>query len=417
MKTALPQKLAILATATLAGIAPLTLPILPNTTSIAQAQQLFAETSVNQSNFAVVAEPLGGSYTLRIFEQIPGKKQCWSESGTNPVIINPLLQNFDYTGQCKVQKDANGYSIRVDGEDKGNNYILVLSQKDQDLLLLGRPGLGSGGKTMIIGRANGTASGQYLKIKLEPGWKLSQRTYQGKPLGHIYFSGTGTQIAYLDTTGGTPTTTPPTSGGDTGSSATFADIANDIYRKDIEQALALGFISGFKEDNTFRPQAALTREQMVSMIIEALKTVPDLDVGNIGAATSKPYPDVDQKRWSAAKIEWAKQNKLVKGYPDGSFRPIQPVTRAELMAALKGAIEYAVMQKSGTNIVEETTALFPFTDIAGHWGEPVIKQMSKICNIASPFNEQGDMFYPDSSALRNYAAAATLRAVKCKPLE
>lgn len=34
--------------------------------------------------------------------------------------------------------------------------------------------------------------------------------------------------------------------------------------------------------------------------------------------------------WAAASIEWAKERGLVKGYPDGSFKPNQAVTRAEM---------------------------------------------------------------------------------------
>jgi len=33
--------------------------------------------------------------------------------------------------------------------------------------------------------------------------------------------------------------------------------------------------------------------------------------------------------WAAPAIEWAKEMGLIKGYPDGSFKPNQPITRAE----------------------------------------------------------------------------------------
>lgn len=34
--------------------------------------------------------------------------------------------------------------------------------------------------------------------------------------------------------------------------------------------------------------------------------------------------------WAKASIEWAKERGLIKGYPDGSFKPNQAVTRAEM---------------------------------------------------------------------------------------
>ena len=36
--------------------------------------------------------------------------------------------------------------------------------------------------------------------------------------------------------------------------------------------------------------------------------------------------------WAKASIEWAKEKGLIKGYPDGSFKPNNPLTRAEACA-------------------------------------------------------------------------------------
>lgn len=42
-----------------------------------------------------------------------------------------------------------------------------------------------------------------------------------------------------------------------------------------------------------------------------------------------------EKHWAKTDIEWAMENGLMKGYPDGTFRPEQPVTRAELAVILR----------------------------------------------------------------------------------
>lgn len=39
--------------------------------------------------------------------------------------------------------------------------------------------------------------------------------------------------------------------------------------------------------------------------------------------------------WAKASIEWAKEKGLIKGYPDGSFKPNNPLTRAEMCAILE----------------------------------------------------------------------------------
>jgi len=46
------------------------------------------------------------------------------------------------------------------------------------------------------------------------------------------------------------------------------------------------------------------------------------------------FTDVTTKSVFAESIKWAKDNKIVKGYEDGSFRPNQPITRAEMIQTL-----------------------------------------------------------------------------------
>ena len=42
-----------------------------------------------------------------------------------------------------------------------------------------------------------------------------------------------------------------------------------------------------------------------------------------------------EKHWAREDIDWAISKGLLKGYPDGTFRPDQPVTRAELAVILR----------------------------------------------------------------------------------
>lgn len=77
--------------------------------------------------------------------------------------------------------------------------------------------------------------------------------------------------------------------GDSGNNR-FADIATDIYRQEILDAVDLNFIAGFN-NNTFRPLAFLTREQLVSMSLEALRTVPDVNLQLPTQVSTSPFPD------------------------------------------------------------------------------------------------------------------------------
>lgn len=49
----------------------------------------------------------------------------------------------------------------------------------------------------------------------------------------------------------------------------------------------------------------------------------------------EPMPKTDyENHWAEQHIRWAMEEGLIHGYPDGSFRPDQPVTRAELATIL-----------------------------------------------------------------------------------
>ena len=349
----------------------------------------FGEKEISQSEYIAVAAPFGQQeHQLLIIGQISDEKPCWSESGSNPVIVDPLLVKFDFTGICDRKTDANGYSIRIDGEDQARNYSLRIRRRNNDLVLVGSPPPNSQGQEIELGRANGVTDG-FAKIQLDQDWRFTKRTFEKKTLGHIYLTKGISQIP-------------------------FPDVENDIYLKEIRDAVALKFVSGFEEDNTFRPNDPLTREQLVSLVLESLKNVPDVTL-NVSTSTAQPpYPDVDASRWSAAKIAFAKENKIVEGYPNGEFRPERTVTRAEMMAVLRRAAEYAKNLKGLPSELQTKQTAFNFSDTANHpWASSLISQMSAYCGVASPLNERGQAFSPDEASQRNYAAAATLRTLNC----
>ncbi|MEH1874260.1 S-layer homology domain-containing protein [Nostoc sp.] len=202
----------------------------------------------------------------------------------------------------------------------------------------------------------------------------------------------------------------------------FTDVDADVYAKEIQEAVQKGLIAGFTSNNTFRPTLGLTREQMMSMVINALSKIPASPLtvphdppaaaANLLKVTSQPFPDVKVTRWSAAMIEWAKDNGIMQGYSDGTFRPTQIVTRAELMAVLRKAVQYAEDGGGGSGMINLQQAI-AFSDISNHWAHKQIIEMSAYCGVATPVNETGNAFYPNLGTQRNYAAAATLRMLNC----
>ncbi len=373
-----------------------------NFSSTPRAIAEVGEQQIDQNQVIAVAVSGGRFHNLVVIEQIPGKETCWSESGSQPTIVDPLWTTFDFTGSCRRATDSNGYSVRLDGQDTSQDYSLDLMDKGDEIHLVAVSRKDRSRTT--IGTTFGKANGEFLKIHLNPGWQFTKKTYKDKTLGHFYLSGDTVAIAAA---GDTPPTPPPPI-----PKASFNDTARDIYKDEIEQAVALGFIAGFK-DQTFRPQDSLTREQLVSMVIGALGKVSDLQIQTPDVATAQPYPDVARDRWSAAKIQWAQENKIVKGYEDGSFRPEKPVTRAELIAVLEGAAKFVNIRRGKVPELNLQSTGTSFEDLSGHWAQDKVQTMAGFCQVASPYNEVGSSFYPNNPSGRNYAAAATLRMHNC----
>lgn len=149
----------------------------------------FEQQEVNQDDLIAIARPYGDNkYDLLVIHQIPGQQKCWSESGANPILVHPLLLDFDFTGSCERSTDSNGYSIRIDGQDYGLDYLLRIIEHDGELILIGTHRDDPSQFEIIVGRSDGIANG-FIRLELDPGWRFTRRTYNGRVLGHIYLTG------------------------------------------------------------------------------------------------------------------------------------------------------------------------------------------------------------------------------------
>jgi hypothetical protein len=151
---------------------------------------MFSDTPVPHDRIIAIAAPYNeGLHQLLVIQQVADDQACWRESNPSngPIGVDPLLAYFDFTGICGRSTDSNGYSVRLGGQDLGWRYSLQIVKQDGDLRLMGMPTGNRQAAKLDIGRVGGWQEG-FVKIQLNPGWRMTQRTYLGEPLGHIYFS-------------------------------------------------------------------------------------------------------------------------------------------------------------------------------------------------------------------------------------
>ena len=148
---------------------------------------LFTTVPVDESKFILVSAPIGSGERsqLNIYEQRSDKRPCFAVGSGSPAVVDPLLSGFDFTGICNRYIDGNGYSLRIGGDDLGTRYRLTVVNTGTDMELLAAPTRDQSRPTMLVAKAGGSGSG-FLKLNLEPGWKLVRRAYGTKSLGHIY---------------------------------------------------------------------------------------------------------------------------------------------------------------------------------------------------------------------------------------
>ncbi|MDP7995369.1 MAG: DUF3747 domain-containing protein [Synechococcus sp. SP2 MAG] len=154
----------------------------------AKAQgSVFTAADVDESQFVMVSAPIGKgeSSQLNIYEQRTTARPCFAVSGASPAVVDPLLASFDFTGICNRYIDGNGYSLRIGGDDLGTRYRLSVVKTGSDIELLAVPTRDPSRPTMVVARSGGPGNG-FLKLNLEPGWKLMRRQYGKRMLGHLY---------------------------------------------------------------------------------------------------------------------------------------------------------------------------------------------------------------------------------------
>lgn len=155
--------------------------------AVAAQTTQFEQQEIDQSRFIVLAAPGGDiGYKLLILEQIKDSRPCWSETGSNPSTVDPLLLSFDFTGICNRIVDSNGFSVRTAGQDQALQYSLRLVPEGNDLVLLAASNT-QRDVGAEIGRTNGLPTG-FSRIVLNPGWRLTRRAFNGRAVGHLYLT-------------------------------------------------------------------------------------------------------------------------------------------------------------------------------------------------------------------------------------
>jgi TolB protein len=195
------------------------------------------------------------------------------------------------------------------------------------------------------------------------------------------------KIAYTKLVPGNPPTAP------------FFDIEDHWSAPWVESLAKAGLIRGM-DDGTFRPDSYLTRAQFAQMLTNTFSSTPIISEQPHG------FPDLDPTAWYAQAVGVCTANGWMIGFNDGTFRPEDPLTKAQAITTLARTTQ--LQEKAGNS---------PFTDVSGHWSEKYVRsfflaQPPLLDNQYNHFLAPGGQLGPNQPITRGQASMLLASAIR-----
>ncbi len=172
---------------------------------------------------------------------------------------------------------------------------------------------------------------------------------------------------------------------------TYTDVPEaSWYYGEVGNAVYGYYISGY-EDNTFRPNNAITREEAAAFLS---RIVPqDEDQGLSGIMKFDDYSSIHN--WAKDAMGLLYNKEYIQGYPDNTIRPQGNLTRAEAITILERVLAKETVVKEEVDIVtpNDTETEIIFTggiNIGDAVGEGGVVSFDD-CVILSPLNIVGEI--------------------------
>ncbi len=165
----------------------------------------------------------------------------------------------------------------------------------------------------------------------------------------------------------------------------FDDVSKDYsYRRAIGFVRREGIVGGY-DDGTYRPDATINRAEFAKILVEARfaeKLPSDL--------TESCFPDFESTEWFARYVCTAREQGILGGYPDGTFRPADPVNLAEALKIIVASFGWTVSDPAAGEA----------------WYAPYQAKAAKLQILPADFAEPSDVL------TRGQLAELVLRAIK-----
>lgn len=259
---------------------------------------------------------------------------------------------------------ANASGGTVDENSKGSFYTIKLNRDNtvtaNAVVSVGSASNGSASVDTTIAKPGSSVSGKYTA---NSGYKAGGFTATAQPGNKsvsVSVSANGT-FSFTVPSDATSVTVTPSFVLDNG--LPFTDVANNAWYFTAVKYCYDTTNNGYRlmegdSAATFAPNGSFTRAHMVQ-ILWNMKGRPT------PKTTANPFRDMSSSNWYYSAVLWAYENGYAKGYPDGTFKPGQAVTRQEMVQFL--------YQASGSRSGSGNLSYYSDGYTANNWAQPALR--------------------------------------------
>ena len=259
---------------------------------------------------------------------------------------------------------ANASGGMVENNEKGSFYTIKLNRDNtvtaNAVVSVGSASNGSASVDTTIAKPGSSVSGTY---KANSGYKAGGFTATAQPGNKsvsVSVSANGT-FSFTVPSDATSVTVTPSFVLDNG--LPFTDVANNAWYFTAVKYCYDTTNNGYRlmegdSAATFAPNGSFTRAHMVQ-ILWNMRGRPT------PKTTANPFRDMTSSNWYYSAVLWAYENGYAKGYPDGTFKPNQAVTRQEMVQFL--------YQASGSPSGSGNLSYYSDGYTANNWAQPALR--------------------------------------------
>ena len=176
----------------------------------------------------------------------------------------------------------------------------------------------------------------------------------------------------------------------------YSDVpAGSYYEKAVIWAMQKGVANGMG-GGKFEPDTTLNRA-MVATVLYRLS-------GDKVSATNA-FPDVPANEWYGEAVAWAQQKGIVTGFEDGTFRPMEEISRQDMALMLQ---RYAKTVKGTDTTPTGDLSRWPDAGLVGSWAVDALRW----CVGAGIINGKDGGLQPTGNATRAEFATILMRYAK-----